>query len=205
MRPTVAQLVAAGVGPTQARTFAEPLAAACALFDISTPVRLAGFVSQCVHESQGFTRTEENLFYSTPERIRVMWPTRVNNLADAAALCGRPEKLANRVYSLRMGNGDQASGDGWKFRGRGLFQLTGRHNYADAAVELNRAYIDTPNIVAQPSDACLTAAWYWHCNKLNILADASNIKAITWVINGPALAGLADRRQLFDRALGVFV
>lgn len=204
MNPTVAQLVAAGVSPTQARTYADPLAAACALYDIGTTVRLAAFVSQCVHESQGFTRTEENLFYSTPERIRTMWPTRVNNLADAATLCGRPEKLANRVYSLRNGNGDQDSGDGWKFRGRGLFQLTGRHNYADAAIELSRPYIETPDIVAQPSDACLTAAWYWHTNKCNILADASNIKAITWAINGPALAGLAERRQLFDRAMGAF-
>lgn len=199
-----AQLIAAGVHPTQAKVFAEPLSAACALFDISSPVRVAAFVAQCVHESTGFTRMEENLFYSTPERIRVIFPSRVSSLSDAATLTRNPQALANRVYSLRNGNGDAASGDGWRYRGRGLFQLTGRHNYADASLELARPYIEHPELVAQPSDACLTAAWYWHANKLNLLADASNIRAITWAINGPALAGLADRQQLFERAVGAF-
>jgi putative chitinase len=201
---TVAQLVAAGVQPTQAKVFADPLSAACALFDISSRVRLAAFVAQCVHESTGFARLEENLFYTTPARIRKMWPTRVTTEAAAAPLCRNPEALANTVYALRNGNGDPASGDGWRFRGRGLFQLTGRHNYADAALELNRPYIEKPELVAQPSDACLTAAWYWHTNKLNLLADASNTKAITWAINGPALAGLDERKQLFERALLAF-
>lgn len=204
MNITVAQLVAAGVNPTQAKTFADPLSAACTLFDISSRVRVAAFVAQCVHESTGFTHLEENLFYSTPARIRQMWPTRVTTEAAAAPLCRNPEALANTVYALRNGNGDPASGDGWRFRGRGLFQLTGRHNYADAALELNRPYIEKPEMVAQPSDACLTAAWYWHTNKLNLLADASNTKAITWAINGPALVGLAERVQLFDRALRAF-
>lgn len=198
---TVAQLIAAGAGPTQARLFADPLSAVCALFDISTPVRLAAFLAQCLHESGGLVHTEENLHYSKPERIRQMWPTRVASLGDAAKLCGHPQDLANTVYSLRNGNGDRASGDGWRYRGRGLFQLTGRHNYADAALELARPYIEQPDLVALPSDACATAAWYWHANKLNLLADASNTKAITWAINGPALAGLADRQQLFERAI----
>ena len=85
-----------------------------------------------------------------------------------------------------------------------MFQLTRRHNYADASIELNRPYIEQPDLVAQPDDACLTAAWYWHCNKLNMLADASNTKAITWAINGPALAGLQDRMQRFERAVHAF-
>lgn len=201
---TPSQLIAAGVHPTQAKVFADPLSAACALFSIDSPVRLAAFLSQAVHESGGFMRLEENLYYTTPERIRAMWPSRVSSLADAAELCRQPEKLANRVYAGRLGNGDAASGDGWRFRGRGLFQLTGRHNYADAALELARPYTDQPGLVAEPSDACLTAAWYWHCNKLNLLADASNIKGITWAINGPALVGLPERQQLFDRAVQAF-
>lgn len=204
MSITAQQLIAAGASPTQAKIYADPMSAACALFDIATPVRLAAFVAQCLHESRGLSQTEESLWYSTPERIREMWPTRVPTLAAAAALCRKPQDLANRVYSLRNGNGDAASGDGWRFRGRGLFQLTGRHNYADAALELNRPYIQQPELVALPADACLTAAWYWHCNKLNHLADASNTKAITWAINGPALAGLSERIQLFDRAMGAF-
>lgn len=204
MKITVAQLVASGVNPTQARVFVDPLSAACVLFDISSRVRRAAFVAQCVHESAGFARLEENLFYSTPARIRQMWPSRVPTEAAAAPLCRKPEDLANKVYSLRNGNGDAASGDGWRYRGRGLFQLTGRHNYADASLELNRPYVDQPDLVAQPSDACLTAAWYWHTNKCNLLADASNTKAITWAINGPALAGLADRVSLFERALKAF-
>lgn len=201
---TTQTLIAAGVGPTQAKTFAEPLRAACALFDISTPVRVAAFLAQCIHESAGFARLEENLFYTTPERIRAMWPSRVSSLADAATLCRKPQALANRVYAQRLGNGDAASGDGWRYRGRGLFQLTGRHNYADAALELNRPYIERPDLVAQPSDACLTAAWYWHTNKLNILADASNTKAITRAINGPAMVGLHERQAAFDRAVQAF-
>lgn len=201
---TPAQLIDAGVHPTQAKAFAEPLSAACALFAIDSPVRIAAFLSQAVHESRGLTQLEENLNYSTPERVRQMFPTRVPSLAEAAKLCRNPRALANRVYSQRLGNGDEASGDGWRFRGRGLFQLTGRHNYADAALELTRPYINNPDLVAEPSDACLTAAWYWHCNKLNLLADASNIKGITWAINGPALAGLGERQQLFDRAVQAF-
>lgn len=201
MNITPALLISAGIAPTQARQFAEPMRAACALFDISTPVRLAAFLAQCIHESAGFTRLEENLWYTTPERIRQMWPSRVSSLADAATLTRNPKALANRVYAQRLGNGDPASGDGWRYRGRGLFQLTGRHNYADAALELNRPYVDFPDLVAHPSDACLTAAWYWHTNKLNILADASNTRAITRAVNGPGMVGLHERQAAFDQAL----
>ena len=204
MTITAAQLIAAGVQPTQAKAFADPLSAACALFDISTPVRIAGFVSQCVHESAGFTRLEENLFYTTPERICAMWPNRVTSLADAATLCRNPRALANRVYANRMGNGTPDTWDGWRFRGRGLFQLTGRKNYKDAAEALGRPYLTNPDLVAEPSDACLTAAWFWSCNKLNDLADASNVTAITRLINGPALAGLNERKNLFDHAMHAF-
>lgn len=204
MTITAAQLIAAGVQPTQAKQFADPLSAACALYEINTKARIAAFVSQCAHESAGFTRFEENLYYSTPERIRAIWPTRVSSLADAATLCRNPSALANRVYANRMGNGNSESFDGWRFRGRGLFQLTGRNNYHDASVELNRPYVVKPELVAEPSDACLTAAWFWHVNKLNNLADASNVDAVTRVINGPAMAGLSDRKQLFERAVQAF-
>ena len=201
MKITTQLLVAAGIKPTQARVFAEPLAAACALFDINTPERVAGLISQCRHESAGFTVLEENLFYSKPERIVSVFPSRVSSIRVAQTLVRNPKALASTVYANRMGNGDAASGDGWKYRGRGLIQLTGKNNYSDAAIELGRPYIDQPELVAQPSDACLTAAWFWHVNKLNLLADVADIKAITRAINGPAALGLSERQELYQEAI----
>lgn len=193
----VASLVAAGVPPTQARLFAEPLAQACARFQIATPARLAGFVAQCRVESADFTALEEGLWYTTPERIRAVFPSRVPTLADAQRLVRNPQALANRVYAGRLGNGDEASGDGWRYRGRGLKQLTGRSNYADAARALARPYVEQPDLVAQPEDACLTAAWFWHSVKGNILADSAQWDAITRAVNGPAML-LADRRRQYS-------
>lgn len=201
---TVGSLIAAGLAPTQARQFAEPLAAACARFDINTPARLAGFVAQCHIESAGFTRLEEGLSYSTPERIRAVFPSRVPSLADAARLVRQPQALANRVYSGRLGNGDEASGDGWRYRGRGIVQLTGRANYADAATALGRPYVEQPELVAQPADACLTAAWFWHSRKLSILADSAQWDAITRAVNGPAMLHADLRRQHAEQALTAF-
>lgn len=201
---TVASLTAAGIGPTQARQFAPSLAAAAARFDINTPPRVAAFIAQCRVESAGFTALEEGLSYSTPERIRQVFPTRVASLADAATLVRKPQALANRVYGSRLGNGNEASGDGWKFRGRGLKQLTGRANYADAAVGLGRPYVDHPEWVALPEDACLTAAWYWHAAKCNILADSGQWDAITRAINGPGMLQAALRKQYSQESVTVF-
>ena len=201
---TLEDLIAAGVAPTQARQFLEPLNAAMALFDIDSPVRQAAFIAQCVIESDGFRHLEENLYYSTPERIRAVFPGRVPSIAVAQGLAKNPKALANHVYAMRLGNGNPQSNDGWNYRGRGLFQLTGRNNYADAALELNRPYLAQPDLVAQPSDAVLTAAWYWHCNKCNLLADASNVDAITKAINGPAMLKAVERRQYFDQAMRAF-
>lgn len=201
---TVATLVAAGVGPTQARVFIEPLKAACALFDISTPARVAGFIAQCRVESTNFTTLEESLYYTTPERIKTVFPSSVPSLQVAATLTCRPQALANRVYANRIGNGNEASGDGWCYRGRGIIQLTGRSNYADAAAELNRPYIEHPELVSQPSDACLTAAWYWHTRKLNILADSAQWDAITRAVNGRAMLHAHRRRQYSEEGAMVF-
>ena len=110
---TAAQLIAAGVDPAQAALFAEPLSAACAMYAIDSPKRIAAFVSQCSHESAGFSHLVEDLTYTTPARIREMWPTRVRSDADALKLCRNPEGLANVAYANRMGNSDASSGDGW--------------------------------------------------------------------------------------------
>lgn len=200
----IAQLIAAGIAPTLARAFAEPIKQTFDRFGIDTPVRRAAFIAQASHESRGFAALEESLYYRTPERIRAMWPRRVPDLAGAARLARNPKVLANRVYADRLGNGDEASGDGWKYRGRGLFQLTGKANYTEAATALSRPYVAQPELVSLPLDAALTAGWYWSRNDLNDLADGSQIDAITKRINGPAMVAADERRSLFDEALLAF-
>lgn len=201
---TVAALIAAGIEPTQAKAWVTPLSVAAEHFQINTPPRVAAWVSQCAHESAGFSRLEESLFYRQPERIRAMFPSRVPSLADAALLVGKPEQLANRVYSNRLGNGDEASGDGWRYRGRGLIQLTGRANYQAAGAAIDQPYERCPHLLTQPLHAATTAAWFFVTKGCLPLADAANVEAITRVINGPALAGLDDRRERFDDALRAF-
>jgi putative chitinase len=200
----IAELIAAGVTPSLARVFADPIRQTFDRFGIDNAPRRAAFVAQAIHESAGFARLEESLYYRKPERIRDIWPRRVPDLAGAARLTRNPKALANRVYADRLGNGSEASGDGWRYRGRGLFQLTGRANYAEAAAALGRPYVAQPELVALPLDAALTAGWYWQRNDLNDLADGSQIDAITKRINGPAMVAADERRSLFDEALLAF-
>ena len=201
---TIATLIAAGVQPTQARIFAEPLAAACARFDITSPARVAGFLAQCRVESTNFTALEEGLFYRSAERIgEVFKRLRPRGFEGLAKLARNPQALANAAYAHINGNGDEASGDGWRFRGRGLKQLTGRANYADAAEALGRPYLEQPDLVAQPVDACLTAAWFWHAAKGNLLADSAQWDAITRAVNGPGMLQADLRRQYAEEALQV--
>jgi putative chitinase len=201
---TVATLIAAGIAPTQARIFAEPLQAACVLYGIDTPARVGALVAQCRVEADDFRDLEENLFYTKPERIRQIWPTRVASLADAARLTRNPKALANVVYANRLGNGDEASGDGWKYRGGGLIHLTGLTNYTLAAKAIRKPYVEQPDLVRQPIDACLTAAWYWHTNGLNRLADVNLIDDITRAVNGPRMLEADRRRQFTDEAQRAF-
>jgi putative chitinase len=198
---TAQALIAAGIAPATARLFSAPLAAACERFEINTRARLAGFVAQCRVESRDFTALQEDLTYRDPDRIRRVFPSRVPDLMVAATLVNNPQRLANRVYSLRLGNGDERSGDGWRYRGRGLKQLTGKDNYTDAAEALGRPYVDQPELVAEPQDACLTAAWFWHSNKCNLLADRQEWDSITRVVNGPGMLEKDRRRQLSERGL----
>lgn len=200
---TLANLTAAGIAPTQARAFLAPLSAACARFAINTPARIAGFLAQCRVESSGFTALEENLYYRDPRRIMLIWPSRIRTLQQAQPLACNPEALANVVYANRLGNGDTDSGDGWRFRGRGLKQLTGKTNYENAATALDRPYVTNPELVALPEDACMTAAWFWHANKLNALADAGQWDAITRVVNGPGMLQAAERRRYSEEAVRV--
>jgi len=200
---TVDELIACGVSPTAARAFAQPMTAACERFGISTPRRKAAFLAQAMHESAKFSVLEENLHYSTPERVRAVFPSRVLSLDAARPLVRNPQALANRVYSDRLGNGSEASGDGWRYRGRGIFQLTGRANYAAAEQALDSPYIAQPELVAQPLHAALTAGWFWDRGRLNAPAEDGDIDAITRAINGRAMLGRRERAELYLAALDV--
>lgn len=197
MNLTTGTLVSGGVSPTQARQIIDTLRSVCARFDITTAPRAGGFVAQCWVESIGFTTFEENCYWSSPERIAKFFPSRVTSLEQAAHLARNPVALANAVYAGKNGNGNPLSGDGWKYRGRGAIQLTGRANYTDAATALARPYVDEPDLVGDLPDAMLTAGWYWHTHKLNLLADSAQWDAITRAVNGPAMdqAGLRKQRS----------
>ena len=200
---TLQQLVDCGIDRDVAGQFELPLDAAMTAFSINTPKRAAAFLAQAAHESLGFTRLQEDLSYSTPERLMTVFKGRFDGLADAAQYLRQPEKLANRVYANRLGNGDTSSGDGWRFRGRGLFQLTGRANYMAAGDGLGTDYKANPDLVAEPPDAAFTAAWYWAVGNLNAMADVGQIDVITRRINGPAMLGADERQALYQRFLQV--
>lgn len=190
------QLIAAGVQPSQARRFLEPLQAACARFQINTAPRIAAFLGQCGHESTMFTALEEDLFYKTPDRIRAVFPATVTTQAKALELVRAPKALGNWVYAGKNGNGDVASGHGWTYRARGAIGVTGLANYAKAERDLNRPYVSQPDLVAAPTDAALTSAHFWHSNDCNRLADAWNIDGITRRVNGPGMKGRVHRDLL---------
>ncbi len=198
-----AALIAAGATPSLALAWAEPIAAACALHDISGPKRIAAFLAQCSHESAQFRRTEEDLMYSTPDRICKVFGERAT-MSDVLRLrlTRNPRDLACHVYAGVNGNGNKASGDGWTYRGRGLFQLTGLENYAAAEKDLGRPYVKQPDLVAQQSDAALTAAWFFAVFRgCNALADRGLVDEITKRVNGRRMLGARERRELTDAVL----
>ena len=200
---TVKQLVAIGVGPTQANALHLYLSVAMDRFGINTITRQAAFMAQAMHESAMFTRMEELLYYKSAERVAEIFRAARKNPDKIPSLVRNPQALANFVYAGRNGNGDEASGDGWDFRGRGIFQLTGRANYRKAGEALDQRYESLPDLVGTPIHACLTAAWYWDVTGCSHLADDANIDAITKAINGAAMEGASKRRELFKTALGV--
>ncbi len=166
---------------------------------ITTPRRIAGFVGQCAVESGGFRVLSENLNYSA-QRLCQVWPSRFPNLAVANQYAHNPEKLANRVYSNRIGNRDEESGDGWRFRGRGLIQLTGRANYERFATSVGCTVEEAADRAATRVGAVETAAWFWNTNGLNAPADAWLVDGMTRKING-AMNAAAERRRQCDAAL----
>ena len=183
----ISVLTAIGV---DADRWARPLATACALHDILTESREQMFLAQCCHESAGFTRLVENLNYSADGLIRT-WPSRFT-AAEAVRMERRPEVIANYVYAGRMGNGDEASGDGWRYRGRGVIQITGRSNYMRFGRAIGADLIASPELLEADDLACRSAAWFWQTNGCNELSDAHNFTGTTRRING-GMNGQADR------------
>lgn len=171
--------------------WADPLNATFERFGILTPRQQAAFIGQCGHECGNFKVLEENLNYRA-ETLMKVWPKRFPTLEIANQYARNPKKIANKVYADRMGNRDEASGDGYRFRGRGCIQLTGSANYFHAGKALGVDLIMEPDLVATPMYAALTAGFFWSTQKLNDLAEANNVIALTKKINGGTL-GLNDR------------
>jgi len=173
-------------------------------YEINTPKRMAAFIAQCAHESGGFMVLTENLNYRW-QSLRKIFPKYFPNDAIAQDYAGRPNKqeaIANRVYASRMGNGDEASGDGFRFRGRGLIQLTGRHNYTWFAASLEISPEEATEYLMTCEGAAQSACWFWETNKLNQWADAGDILTLTKRINGGTI-GLDDRIKHYEHALHV--
>jgi putative chitinase len=218
MIPKVEHIVAAGVKQATAQKWVDAVAAACQEFGIDTPQRIAGFLSQCAHESGGFERLQENLNYSAdgmagiwPKRFAVLGPDGKPVKKDgknqpnkfALALHRKPEMIANVVYSGRMGNGPTESGEGWKYRGRGLKQLTGKTNHSNCSKGLGVDLVDNPDLLLEPIYAARSAAWFWSTNKCNVFADAEDIEGLTKRING-GLIGIDDRKKRYASAVRSF-
>ena len=184
-----------------AEQWVDPLNETFARFDISTPLRQAAFIGQAGHESGNFTRLSEGLSYSA-ERLMVIWPKRFPNLEIAQKYARNPKALANNVYANRMGNRDEASGDGFRFAGAGLFQLTGHSNFYHAGQALGEDFVMQPELVKTPRFAALTAGWFWDTHKLNQYADSRDYKTMCRKING-GLIGLIDREKHINHALAV--
>jgi putative chitinase len=172
-------------------------------YELDSPKRIAAFLAQCGHESGGWTVFEENLNYSA-KGLMGIFKKYFPDEATATAYQRQPEKIANKVYANRMGNGPESSGDGWKYRGRGPIQLTGKDNYRAFAKEM---FDDCENLFNNPDwvnadrdFALMSAIWFWNKNKLNREADAGDIKTMTRKINGGYI-GLEDRIHHYEDAI----
>jgi len=173
-------------------------------YSIDTPQRIAAFIAQCSHESGGFTALKENLNYKAAT-LRKIFPKYFPDDDSANRYANAPNKqqaIANKVYSNRMGNGDEHSGDGYKFCGRGLIQLTGRDNYTWFAASLSISVEEATEYLETFEGAAQSACWFWETNNLNRWADAGDIVNLTKKINGGTI-GLEDRIKHYEHALHV--
>jgi putative chitinase len=174
----------------------------CKQYDLATKLRLCAFLSQIGHESASLAVLTENLNYSA-EGLLKTWPGRFKTLTVAQPYHRNPEKIANIVYSDRMGNGAEQTGEGWKYRGRGLKQLTGKSNYQLLTNALSVDFVTRPELLEQSEFAVKSAMWFWSSNNCNNYADKADIEGLTRKING-GTNGLADRIRRYKLALNAF-
>jgi len=171
-------------------------------YQIDTPHRLAAFLAQCAHESGNFVFIKENLNYKW-QSLRKVFPKYFPTDQLAQQYEKQPEAIANRVYANRMGNGSEDSGDGWKFCGRGLIQVTGRDNYSWFAASLDISPEEASEYMETFEGAAQSACWFWETNNLNQWADRGDIVTLTKRINGGVI-GLEDRQKHYQHALHIF-
>lgn len=213
MTPTIEHLKAANV--KDPAKWIDAIVATCQEFEINTPQRVAAFLAQTSHESGGYTMLSENLNYRAAT-LAACWPSRFAVLgadkkpikengklvptAVANSIAGKPELIANLVYSSRMGNGPAESGDGWAFRGRGLKQLTGRDNVTRCGRDLGVDFASNPDLLLEPIYAARSAGWFYKVNNLSTFADIGDIKGMTKKING-GFIGLEQRQALYNQIM----
>jgi putative chitinase len=173
-------------------------------YDIDTELRFSMFMAQCCHESNNFTVLVENLNYSADGLLKT-FPTHFSK-NEATQYARKPEKIANRVYANRMGNGDEDSGDGWKYKGTGVIQLTGKSNFTLLSADM---YPDEPDYLLKypeqlliPENAVIAACWFWDTNDLNSYADKQDIKGVTKKING-GNNGILERSKIYNDILDI--
>jgi putative chitinase len=201
MELTVKQLKDMVPGITYADHWVEALNQLLPDYGIDTPKRMAAFIAQCAHESGGFRFLKENLDYKA-ESLMKTFAKYFSDRDTANAYAKQPAKIANRVYANRMGNGNEASGDGYKYCGRGLIQLTGKDNYTWFAASLEISPEEASEYLETFEGAAQSACWFWETNNLNVEADAGDIKKMTRKINGGYI-GLEDRIKHYEHALHV--
>ena len=177
----------------------DPLNETFARFGINTPILQGAFIGQCGHQCANFKILEENLNYRAATLMK-LWPKRFPTQEIANQYAGNPKKIANMVYASRMGNRDEASGDGYRFRGRGCIQLTGSTNYFNAGKALGVDFWAEPDMVATPKYAALTAGWFWSTHKCNAAAETQDWVKLTKIINGGTI-GLDERIKHTNEAI----
>ena len=194
---SIEQLQALGIDPK----WVKPLNDTFSKYQINTPVRQAAFIGQCGHESNNFKTLEENLHYST-KGLMATWPSRFPDAVTAKKYANNPEAIANKVYGGRADLGNTEEGDGWRFHGRGVIQLTGRSNYTVCGEALSQPLTAQPSLLLEPEWACLSAGWFWNKKNLNLLADSESWELMTKRING-GLIGLNDRIERIHKAMDI--
>jgi len=166
-------------------------------YNINTKERIVGFLSQTGHESRGYTKFVENLNYSA-EGLCSTWPKRFPTMASAKPYARTPEKIANKVYADRMGNGIESSGDGWKYIGRGSVQLSGKTNYQNLATAIDKTLSDTVAYCTSVEGIIVSACWFWSTNKLNRFCDKNDFDGLCEAINGGDI-GIKERKLLKEK------